>query len=82
MTRNGQSSASGCPRATRELESQDVKMVCMICNGKGYIIEKGKEVACPECQGRGEDLGFNSGKPPRLEPYECTEALCPGHLAG
>jgi RecJ-like exonuclease len=52
-------------------------MICIICNGKGYIIEKGKEVACPECQGRGEDLDFNNGRLPELEPYECTEGPCP-----
>ena len=57
-------------------------MICIICNGKGYITEKGKEVVCPECQGRGEDLVSNSGKPPKLGPYECTEAPCPGVLAG
>jgi len=57
-------------------------MVCMICNGKGYIIDKGKEVACPECQGRGEDFVFNSGKVSKPEPYECPEAPCPAGFAG
>ena len=57
-------------------------MVCIVCNGKGYIIEKNKEMPCPECQGRGEDLVFNSGKPPRLEPYPCTEPPCPGGFIG
>jgi len=29
-------------------------MVCEVCNGKGYVIEKGRELVCRECQGRGE----------------------------
>ncbi len=29
-------------------------MICEVCNGKGYVIEKGREQACSECQGRGE----------------------------
>jgi DnaJ-class molecular chaperone len=29
-------------------------MVCAVCNGKGYVIEKHRESVCDECQGRGE----------------------------
>jgi DnaJ-class molecular chaperone len=29
-------------------------MVCAVCNGKGYVIEKDRELVCNECQGRGE----------------------------
>ena len=29
-------------------------MVCVACNGKGYVIEKHRELVCSECQGRGE----------------------------
>lgn len=29
-------------------------MVCAVCNGKGYVIEKHRESVCNECQGRGE----------------------------
>jgi RecJ-like exonuclease len=57
-------------------------MVCIICNGKGYIVEKEKELACPECQGRGEDVGFNGGKPPKLLSHECAEPPCPGAFVG
>jgi len=49
-------------------------MVCMVCNGKGYVIEKGKELPCQECQGRGEYLLFESSKLPNLDSQECNEA--------
>jgi DnaJ-class molecular chaperone len=29
-------------------------MVCAVCNGKGYVIEKHRESVGNECQGRGE----------------------------
>jgi hypothetical protein len=29
-------------------------MVCVACNGKGYVIERNRESVCCECQGRGE----------------------------
>ena len=29
-------------------------MVCAVCNGKGYVIEKQRESVCNECQGLGE----------------------------
>jgi len=29
-------------------------MVCIVCNGKGYVTEKERELPCQECQGRGE----------------------------
>jgi len=43
-------------------------MICAVCNGKGYVIEKGREQACSECQGRGEYLLSNIvGIPQNLE---------------
>lgn len=56
------------------LERLEGKMVCMACNGKGYVIEKGKELPCQECQGRGEYLFFENSKLPKLESQECSEA--------
>jgi len=35
-------------------------MVCMDCNGKGYVIENDRESVCKECQGNGEYL-FSDG---------------------
>ena len=29
-------------------------MVCVVCNGKGYVIEGRRELVCSECKGRGE----------------------------
>jgi DnaJ-class molecular chaperone len=29
-------------------------MVCIDCNGKGYVIEKERELVCKECHGHGE----------------------------
>lgn len=56
------------------LESQEGKMVCIVCNGKGYVIEKGKELPCQECQGRGEYLFLESSNLPNLESQERSEA--------
>jgi len=51
-------------------------MVCVACNGKGYVVEKGKELSCPDCQGRGEyprldslkltDLDYLEGRVPKF----------------
>jgi DnaJ-class molecular chaperone len=49
-------------------------MVCIACNGKGYVIEKNRELPCQECQGRGEYLVFESSKLPNGELQECGEA--------
>jgi DnaJ-class molecular chaperone len=42
-------------------------MICEVCNGKGYVIEKGRELACSECQGRGEYHLSNIANPQNLE---------------
>jgi DnaJ-class molecular chaperone len=42
-------------------------MVCLGCNGKGYVVEKGREVVCMECQGRGEYIPFAVAAPPKQE---------------
>jgi hypothetical protein len=43
-------------------------MICEVCNGKGYIIEEGRELACRECQGRGEYLPLSgTGNTQNLE---------------
>lgn len=49
-------------------------MVCAVCNGKGYVVEKGKELHCSECQGRGEYPIFDSIKLPGLESQERRDA--------
>jgi DnaJ-class molecular chaperone len=49
-------------------------MVCIVCNGKGYVTEKERELPCQECQGRGEYLFFKSSSLPNCEPQECSEA--------
>ena len=42
-------------------------MVCLGCNGKGYVIEKGREAVCKECQGRGEYISFAGDAPQKQE---------------
>jgi DnaJ-class molecular chaperone len=42
-------------------------MICVVCNGKGYVIEKGRDLACRECQGQGEYRRSNKGNPENLE---------------
>ena len=49
-------------------------MVCIVCNGKGYVTEKERELPCQECQGRGEYLFFESSNLPNCQPEECSEA--------
>jgi DnaJ-class molecular chaperone len=36
------------------LSFRGVEMVCVACNGKGYVVERNRESVCCECQGRGE----------------------------
>ena len=55
-------------------------MVCSACNGKGYVVEKGKELACSECQGRGEHI-FVDSLGLSLEPREGPEAHRPANLS-
>jgi DnaJ-class molecular chaperone len=41
--------------------------ICEVCNGKGYVIEKGRELACSECQGQGEYDIANIGNAQNLK---------------
>ena len=54
-------------------------MVCVVCNGKGYVIEKHRELVCSECQGRGEcflcDSNMHIGPSAKI-------ALRPPHQVG
>ena len=49
-------------------------MVCVACNGKGYVIEKQRELVCSECQGRGECFLCDSGRHVKQELQEVHEA--------
>jgi RecJ-like exonuclease len=49
-------------------------MVCVVCNGKGYVIEGRRELVCSECQGRGECFLCDSDKQHKQEPQEVHEA--------
>jgi len=49
-------------------------MVCAVCNGKGYVIEKHRESVCNECQGRGECFLSDSGRHIKQKPQEVHEA--------
>ena len=42
-------------------------MICEVCNGKGYVIEKGRDLACRECQGKGEYCLSNISNLQKLE---------------
>lgn len=55
-------------------------MVCVACNGKGYVIEKGIELSCSECQGRGEYPLFDNFKLPGLDSHEGRDAKCSAAL--
>ena len=48
-------------------------MVCMDCNGKGYVIEKGRELVCKECRGHGEYLILDSDRPQKQETQAVYE---------
>ena len=45
-------------------------MVCAVCNGKGYVVEKGRELPCSECQGRGEFPLLDNFKLPGIDAHE------------
>lgn len=60
----------------RGLESQEAEMICEVCNGKGYVIEKNREQACRECQGRGEYRLSNIRNP---QNQEDRTQQSPGH---
>ena len=49
-------------------------MVCVVCNGKGYVVEKHRELVCSECQGRGECFLCNSDRQHKQEPQKVLEA--------
>jgi DnaJ-class molecular chaperone len=53
---------------------QEVEMVCVVCNGKGYVIEGRRELVCSECQGRGECFLFDSDRHIKQKPQEVHEA--------
>lgn len=42
-------------------------MICEVCNGKGYVIENGRDLVCRECQGHGEYRLSDIGNPQKLE---------------
>jgi len=52
-------------------------MVCDACNGKGYVVEKGRELICSECQGRGEFPIFDNFKLPNFDYRDGRENLRP-----
>lgn len=55
-------------------------MVCVACNGKGYVVEKGKELSCPECQGRGEYPLLDNLKLPGFDYREGQIPKCAAAL--
>jgi DnaJ-class molecular chaperone len=56
-------------------------MVCAACNGKGYVIERGRESTCSECQGRGEYPLYESIKLSNFDSRESREASCSAPLS-
>jgi hypothetical protein len=57
-------------------------MVCVVCNGKGYIRIKDEELPCYECFGRGEYPLSDGDNPQGRESEECSEADCVGAVSG
>lgn len=55
-------------------------MVCAACNGKGYVVEKGRDLSCSECQGRGEYPHFDSLKLPSIDSRDGRDAQCSAAL--
>lgn len=55
-------------------------MVCAVCNGKGYVIERGRESTCSECQGRGEYPLYESVKFSSFDSRESRDASCSAPL--
>jgi DnaJ-class molecular chaperone len=49
-------------------------MVCAVCNGKGYVIEKHRELVCNECQGRGECFLIDHDRNHKQEAPQIHEA--------
>jgi len=49
-------------------------MVCIDCNGKGYVIEKDRDLVCKGCQGHGEYPFFDSDRHQKQEAQEVYEA--------
>ena len=49
---------------------QEAEMVCVACNGKGYVIEKHRESVCSECQGRGECFFIDRDRDHKKEALE------------
>jgi DnaJ-class molecular chaperone len=49
-------------------------MVCAVCNGKGYVIEKHRESICDECQGRGECLLLDRDRDHNPKAQQSLEA--------
>ncbi len=49
-------------------------MVCLVCNGKGYVIEKQRELVCNECQGRGECFSIDRDQSHKQESRQIDEA--------
>jgi DnaJ-class molecular chaperone len=47
-------------------------MVCEVCNGKGYVVEKHRESVCSECLGRGEYFFSDSERCPK----QATMQIC------
>jgi len=50
-------------------------MVCMDCNGKGYVIKNECELVCKECQGSGEYPFSDSDRHKKLEAQKVFEPL-------
>ena len=42
-------------------------------NGKGYVVAKDRELVCNECQGRGEYLFVDGGRPQKQGLQETPE---------
>ena len=49
-------------------------MVCAVCNGKGYVIEKHRESVFNECQGRGECFFIDYDRNHKQETQQVLEA--------
>jgi RecJ-like exonuclease len=54
---------------------REAEMVCAVCNGKGYVIEKHRESVCNECQGRGECLLNDRDRDRKRETQHVLELL-------
>jgi hypothetical protein len=49
-------------------------MVCVACNGKGYVIEQHRELVCSECKGRGELFFIDRDGDQKQKAQEVHEA--------